>query len=380
MAPVAKKLTITGVDENSMFIQSRTSGVHFRSDVTFTNIKFQVTGLYNASTSKASTGSIYANGYTLEFTESVTIVPFDFSTLTSKTVEERLSYPVVHAGPGSNGSNPGTHGELLLYGGKYNYIYATGLVAAPSTRLVLGEKAFSYHNVHIGGTNAVVNGDVAVEIYGTANIHLNFNATGSSKLNGNLYVKFGKNGVVKSNFSNLSNLANYLADGKTMIVDASRNKAMSEKFESVVTAAGYTFRPYVENAPIFAGTQIRENAETYDARFAATIDSLEYDNIGFKINAVFAEGSKEWNVNCTTVYNALTALENGVEVSVTAEQFEGVYIYALTVAGVPNGVGAVTFTVTPYAQMGETTVNGNTYTVVCTPSANGVAVGCEYLI
>ena len=220
-----------------------------------------------------------------------------------------------------------------------------------------------------------MNGNVTVEIYGTANIHLNFNTTGSSKLNGNLYVKFGKNGVLKSNFNNLSNLAGYLASGKTMIVDASRNKAMSEKFESTITAAGYTFRPYIENAPIFAGTQIRENAETYDARFAATIDSLDYTNIGFKISATFEGGAKEWNVDCTKVYNALTAIENGVTVNVTADQFEGIYIYALTVSGVPNSVGAVTFTVTPYAQKGENTINGNTYTVVCTPSANGVVVG-----
>ena len=55
----------------------------------------------------------------------------------------------------------------------------------------------------------------------------------------------------------------------------------------------------------------------------------------------------------------------------TAEDCEGKYIYALVVAGIPTNLGAITFTVTPYALDGSATYTGNTFTVVCTPDANG---------
>lgn len=113
---------------------------------------------------------------------------------------------------------------------------------------------------------------------------------------------------------------------------------------------------------------------TYNIRFLGTIDSLNYETVGFKIAL---DGGKTKTDCAEYVYDSVIGA-NGVEETVTYSAlgtYGAGYIYASTITGL-SATGTYTFTVTPFTVDAEgTPTEYASYTVSCvngtvTASAN----------
>ena len=110
-------------------------------------------------------------------------------------------------------------------------------------------------------------------------------------------------------------------------------------------------------------TDVKDGA--YNIRFVSLIDSLEYGKIGYDIVATYEGGSKEFKVDCKTVYTALTASVDATDAAYTVTS--GYYIMALAITGIPASVGAIHFTVTPYTVTDNVKTPGSTVAFDYTP-------------
>ncbi len=116
-------------------------------------------------------------------------------------------------------------------------------------------------------------------------------------------------------------------------------------------------------APKFVGMQ--ESAVkngTFNVRLIATIDTVNYTNVGFNITVNGSEKVK--TLKCKSVFMKLTGNNDGKMISYTATELGGSYIYALVLEGL-SADEAYSFTVTPFATDadGETVYTGVAYTV-----------------
>lgn len=112
-------------------------------------------------------------------------------------------------------------------------------------------------------------------------------------------------------------------------------------------------------------TDVKDGA--YNIRFVSLIDSLEYGKIGYDIVATYEGGSKEFKVDCKTVYTALTASVDATDAAYTVTS--GYYIMALAITGIPASVGAIHFTVTPYMVTDNVKTPGSTVAFDYTPAS-----------
>ena len=112
-------------------------------------------------------------------------------------------------------------------------------------------------------------------------------------------------------------------------------------------------------------TDVKDGA--YNIRFVSLIDSLEYGKIGYDIVATYEGGSKEFKVDCKTVYTALTASVDATDAAYTVTS--GYYIMALAITGIPASVGAIHFTVTPYTVTDNVKTPGSTVAFDYTPAS-----------
>lgn len=112
-------------------------------------------------------------------------------------------------------------------------------------------------------------------------------------------------------------------------------------------------------------TDVKDGA--YNIRFVSLIDSLEYGKIGYDIVAAYDGGSKEFKVDCKTVYTALTASVDATDAAYTVTS--GYYIMALAITGIPASVGAIHFTVTPYTVTDNVKTPGSTVAFDYTPAS-----------
>ncbi len=112
-------------------------------------------------------------------------------------------------------------------------------------------------------------------------------------------------------------------------------------------------------------TDVKDGA--YNIRFVSLIDSLEYGKIGYDIVATYEDGSKEFSVDCKTVYTALTASVDATDAAYTVTS--GYYIMALAITGIPVSVGTVHFTVTPYTVTDNVKTPGFTVAFDYTPAS-----------
>lgn len=85
----------------------------------------------------------------------------------------------------------------------------------------------------------------------------------------------------------------------------------------------------------YRGAKMRANSDgTYDIRFLATIDTLDADEVGFvfsKTNSTPTKGNSQIK-SSTKVYTSVTAMGS----TVNAADFNGTYIIACTVTGIPQ--------------------------------------------
>lgn len=107
-------------------------------------------------------------------------------------------------------------------------------------------------------------------------------------------------------------------------------------------------------------------------RLVASVDSLEYRAVGFRVTAKYTRGGEEKTQSlpeqvCGTVFDSLLAVEGAETSVVTAEELRGTgYLYALVLDGLDVSIGTLELTVTPYyVSVGGDTTDGakQTFTV-----------------
>ena len=111
-----------------------------------------------------------------------------------------------------------------------------------------------------------------------------------------------------------------------------------------------TYTQVTDLASVFCGAQVSKTQtdRKYEVRFVATINSLEYDRIGFEIEASYGEGEHQtFEKSCQYVYTSIL----GYGKKYDAVDFNGSYLMALHISGIPQDVGEVTYTVKTYTVM-----------------------------
>ncbi len=352
--PEARRLTITGYDENALFYLNRSSA-GTQGEVIFTGLRIRGEG-----------SILYVQSGALTMDESVETVAYPGTASPSDGEAYAKQFPSVYAGYTGRVTRDLT---VNLLGGTYREIYLAPYAApmAGNSSFLIGENATVLQTAHGLGTGLTMDGTIDLEVRGALLGGIRLYA---STVRGSMNVRFGRTAEFEGDFR----LKSCFAEGYGLCVNAERNAAVSNILREALADSEAQLRLFVEKAPVFVGTQIRQGAGTYDVRFAATVDTLEYSNLGFLITATYGNGmTRVLDSDCKKVYTALSATVNGETQIETAEKYEGQYIYALTVTGIPESLETVTFTVTPYAKDGSDRI-GNTYSVICTPVDGGVAV------
>ncbi|MBO4308997.1 MAG: hypothetical protein J5885_04115 [Clostridia bacterium] len=142
---------------------------------------------------------------------------------------------------------------------------------------------------------------------------------------------------------------NYTFNASTVTSIAAEDMTASEV---VVTAVYKTVRPTYVGYQTSAVTDGK-----YSVRFVASINYLDnVASVGFIIRAQYTKDAapvdKTVTQYCSYVYTSILA----AGVPVTAESLGGNYVYALHIDNIPENVGEITFTVTPYYRVGDSDV------------------------
>lgn len=123
-----------------------------------------------------------------------------------------------------------------------------------------------------------------------------------------------------------------------------------------------------QNGAMLRGVQVSSNPETvFNARFTATLDSLDYESVGFDISV---GGKEAKEVFCRSVYDSILGSDTtGITQTYGAlGSFGANYIYCLTVKGI-SAAGEQSFIVTPFTYRNGVKTSGVSYHVRFT---NGV--------
>lgn len=121
--------------------------------------------------------------------------------------------------------------------------------------------------------------------------------------------------------------------------------------------------------PVLRGVQNTVVTDgTYRVRFLATLQTLQYDALGFDVAYTYTDANGEQHKTqkkyCEYVMTSVTAAEeDGTVRAVSAAELFGKYLFALTVNDVPEAVGEIVFTVTPFAESAGETYVGQTVRV-----------------
>ncbi len=117
------------------------------------------------------------------------------------------------------------------------------------------------------------------------------------------------------------------------------------------TVTGSAYAKWVDEEVLSVKAQIKSGttteSSTTDIRFVTTVDSLDYQNVGMKING----GGKEIDYITTSVYKQIAANEGGIQISYGPTKFSeySKYFATVTVNNIPvSGNLDKAITVTPY--------------------------------
>lgn len=111
----------------------------------------------------------------------------------------------------------------------------------------------------------------------------------------------------------------------------------------------------ISEVPTYRGCQVSAiNAGRFSTRFVATIDSLDYYEVGFKIQITDYNGKsgEEKTYQTKTVYNSILGNYENKTLTYSATELGGKYIYALAVNNIITNT-AFTFKITPYYILSE---------------------------
>lgn len=122
---------------------------------------------------------------------------------------------------------------------------------------------------------------------------------------------------------------------------------------NVFEVAGETPLPAPSYAVNLCGVQDKTDGNEFSIRFVGTVDSLEFDYVGFMIDANGTDYSK----TASKVYTSILGAESTIY---TAEQLGSNYIYTRSITGIPT-TGTITFTVKPFIRIGNVVSGVNYY-------------------
>lgn len=244
-------------------------------------------------------------------------------------------------------------------GGMVGYLQGSGSVV--ESCVFAGEIDYSLCNKAIG---MIVGGDECAsgEIRNCLSIGTAVNA-----------CTHGCAGKIRCNGTKATMTVNYssMLDAQATVIEAVKNNAAwtlrEGEYPMPTSVSSMMDQIRAVGAPIdllYMQTTKVTNG-TYDIRFIAGLDDLNYDAVNFAVNVNSTAGTKNraFNFeNIRTVYRSITAeTEAGLE-SVTAP--DGTYFIAFVIRNVPVSEGTVTFTVTPEVLLGETATAGMSYEIV----------------
>lgn len=148
-----------------------------------------------------------------------------------------------------------------------------------------------------------------------------------------------------------------------------------------ITYPSHAVKPYTYlGNPITGSTQLKayqlsQNVAedgSFSIRLIGAVDSLEYSNIGFEITAVseaFATGTATDACKIREVYDELTGINaDDQEISYTAKEIGGAYIFAVSINGLKVTSDPITFTVITYAVKDGEKIAQEPVTFTITPS------------
>lgn len=117
----------------------------------------------------------------------------------------------------------------------------------------------------------------------------------------------------------------------------------------------------------FYGYQVsKTKSPTYDVRFLSTINSAEFESVGYQMIVTYnGKTSDPYTYTTKTVYEKILGTVDGVEEEYTAAQLDGgTYIVALTLTGIAANAGDVTIVIKPFTVTDGATTYGYTYQLV----------------
>ena len=102
----------------------------------------------------------------------------------------------------------------------------------------------------------------------------------------------------------------------------------------------------------FSGVQDKADDKGYSVRFVGTVDSLEFDCVGFLLDI----NGSDYSNTSSYVYTSIL----GKDKTYTAAELGSNYIYTRTITGLPT-TGTITFKVTPFIRVGDIVDGVNYY-------------------
>lgn len=116
----------------------------------------------------------------------------------------------------------------------------------------------------------------------------------------------------------------------------------------------------------------------YAVRFVGTVNTTEYEKVGFEVVASYLENGvakeRTFTVDTCEVYTSILASNGNGVYSVTAKELGGKYLIALSITGIPASLGEVTFSVHSFAKMPDSEDMVKSETAAITATNDGSTV------
>ncbi len=216
---------------------------------------------------------------------------------------------------------------------------------------------------HRGNDATALNGNINLNVYGGTFGRAGTTSTGAIYSEANVSSKYNAGCKISINIykfdlirriegvqpTNLSTSLTYYNGSRDSV-----EKQLTNGYGGIFADGANTYDDFYVGVQ---NTTITDNK--YSVRFVAVIGGeLEsYTKLGFDVTV---NGTDDYSNECRNVYSSIAGKNDA---TYKAEQLGGKYIFAFAIKDIPTSVGTVTFTVKPYAYIGETKYEGTAYTV-----------------
>ncbi|MBQ7346361.1 MAG: exo-alpha-sialidase [Clostridia bacterium] len=170
------------------------------------------------------------------------------------------------------------------------------------------------------------------------------------------------------NYGNISAYQSYGIWGEYVSDNGVSTDIISQNFTD---NADYTLRPELIGYQV-ENMEGNTDTEHQSIRFIASIDSLGYSAVGFRVEVketgALGDTVKTYERDCEYVYESLSGMDDGTKIDYTAEEYRpGGYLFAIVIEDIPASEGRLSFDVTPYCIK-----DGN--------KAYGASASCNHII